>query len=166
MTQSPTQTALTIVTAGAFATIAFDVFGQALSPLFGFAKLAPVGLAGASLKALFGANPAGAAYLLHAVTGLLFYIIGWVFIARPLQRAVLPNLHWSIPAVLYGIALWVFALYGMAHLVAGNKPFLGWTEITYVALWGHILYAVVAAGVTEARGLVVDLPTRWAPAHS
>ncbi len=166
MTQSPAQTALTIVTAGAFATIAFDVFGQALSPLFGFAKLAPVGLAGASLKALFGANPSGAAYLLHAMTGLVFYVIGWVYIARPLQRAILPTLHWSIPAVLYGAALWVFALYGMAHLVAGNKPFLGWSEITYVALWGHILYAVIAAGVTEARGLVVDLPSRWAPAHS
>ena len=33
-----------------------------LSPLFGYAKLAPVGLAGASLKAIFGANPSGAAY--------------------------------------------------------------------------------------------------------
>lgn len=153
-------TAVTLLTAGAFATIAFDAFGQALSPLFGYAKLAPVGLAGASLKAIFGANPAGAAYLLHTLTGLVFYVIGWAFIARPLQRAVLPRLHWSITAVAYGVALWVFALYVMAHLVTGNKPFLGWGGITYVALWGHIVYALVAGAILEARGVVFDLPTR------
>ena len=52
-------TAATILTAGAFATLAFDIFGQALSPLFGYAKLAPVGLAGATLNAVFGVNPVG-----------------------------------------------------------------------------------------------------------
>jgi hypothetical protein len=157
-------TAITVLTAGAFATIAFDAFGQAVSPLFGYAKLAPVGLAGASLKAIFGTNPAGAAHLLHSLTGLVFYAIGWAFIARPLQRAVMPRLHWSVTAVVYGIALWVFALYVMAHLVTGNKPFLGWTGITYVALWGHIVYALVAGWIMEARGLVIDLPTRRVPA--
>jgi hypothetical protein len=155
-----TRTIVTILTAGAFATIAFDVFGQALSPLFGYAKLAPVGLAGATLKNVFGANPAGAAYLLHSVTGLLFYVIGYYAIARPVQRAVLPQLHWSITAAVYGVALWVFALYGMAHLVAGMKPFLGFTGITWVALWGHVVYALVAAAVLETRGVVMDLPAR------
>ncbi|MGD1884077.1 MAG: hypothetical protein ACFB11_17430 [Paracoccaceae bacterium] len=148
-------TAITVITAGAFATIAFDAFGQAISPLFGFAKLAPVGLAGASLKAIFGANPAGAAHLLHFVTGLVFYAVGWFAIARPLQRAILPNLHWALTAVAYGVALWVFALYVMAHLVTGNAPFLGFTGITWVALWGHIVYALVAAWIMEARGAVL-----------
>mgnify|MGYP001820104024 FL=1 len=153
-------TIATILTAGAFATLAFDIFGQALSPLFGYAKLAPVGLAGATLKTVFGANPPGAAYLLHAITGLVFYVVGYVAIARPIQRAVLPQLHWSVTAAVYGVALWAFALYGMAHLVAGMKPFLGFTGITWVALWGHILYAVVAAAVLEPRGVVFDLPQR------
>lgn len=160
MTRTLTTTAATILTAGAFATLAFDIFGQALSPLAGYAKLAPVGLAGGTLKTLIGANPAGAAYLLHALTGLVFYAIGWAFIARPLQRAILPRLHWSVTAIVYGVALWIFALYFMAHLVVGMKPFLGWSGITYVALWGHILYALVAAAVMEARGLVIDLPKR------
>lgn len=160
MTQDTFRTAATVLTAGAFATIAFDVFGQAISPVFGFAKLAPVGLAGASIKAIFGANPSGAAYLLHALTGLVFYAVGWFAIARPIQRAVLPNLHWSVTAVAYGTALWVFALYVMAHLVTGNKPFLGFTGITWVALWGHILYALVAAAIMEAKGAVLDLPRR------
>lgn len=153
-------TVATLLTAGAFATLAFDVFGQALSPLFGFAKLAPVGLAGATLNTVFGTNPPGAAYLLHAVTGIVFYVVGYYAVARPLQRAVLPQLHWSITATVYGVALWVFALYGMAHLVAGMKPFLGFTGITWVALWGHVLYALVAAAVLESRGVVMDWPAR------
>ena len=151
-------TAFTIIAAGALATVAFDTFGQALSPLFGYAKLAPVGLAGATLKATFGANPSGAAYLLHSMTGLLFYVIGYYAIARPVQRSILPGLHWGVTAVVYGVALWAFALYGMAHLVAGMKPFLGFTGITWVALWGHVVYALVAAAVLETRGVVLDLP--------
>ncbi|MEO0939340.1 MAG: hypothetical protein AAFY38_14405 [Pseudomonadota bacterium] len=153
-------TLFTVLAAGAFGTLAFDVFGQALSPLFGYPKLAPVGLAGASLKAIFGANPSGAAYLLHAMTGLVFYAVGYFAIARPVQRAILPRLHWAATAILYGIVLWVFALYVMAHLVTGNKPFLGWTGITWVALWGHIVYALVAAWVMEARGAVLDIARR------
>lgn len=158
MTHSIRDTIVTVLTAGAFATLAFDVFGQALSPLFGYAKLAPVPLAGATLKTVFGANPAGAAYLLHALTGLVFYAVGWAMIARPLQRAVLPNMPWAVTAAIYGVALWVFALYVMAHLVVGNKPFLGWGGITWVALWGHIVYALVAGWIMEARGLALSIP--------
>jgi len=157
-------TAFTVLAAGALATIAFDAFGQAISPLLGYAKLAPVGLAGASLKAIFGANPAGAAHLLHFMTGLIFYALGYFAIARPLQRALLPGLHWSVTAVAYGVALWVFALYVMAHLVTGNRPFLGWTGITWVALWGHVIYAIVAAWVMEARGAVLELRGTPVPA--
>ena len=149
------QTAFTVLAAGAFATIAFDAFGQGLAPMFGFAKLAPVGLANATLTTILGSVPSGAAYLLHLMTGVVFYTLGYLLIARPVQKMVLPRLHWSLTAVAYGIALWVFALYIMAHLVAGMKPFLGFTGITWVALWGHILFAVVAAWVMEARGAVV-----------
>lgn len=152
------QTLATVLTAGAFATLAFDTFGQAISPLLGYAKLAPVGLAGASLKAMFGVNPAGAAHLLHVMTGLVFYAFGYFLVARPIQRAVLPALPWVVTAVVYGVVLWVFALYVMAHLVVGNPPFLGWTGITWVALWGHIVYALVAAAIMEAKGVVFDLP--------
>lgn len=154
------RTIFTLLSAGALATVAFDTFGQALSPLFGYAKLAPVGLAGATLKNVFGANPSGAAYLLHSITGLVFYTLGYFMIARPIQRAVLPQLHWTLTAVAYGVALWVFALYIMAHLVAGMPAFLGFTGITWVALWGHIVFAIVAAAVIEMRGLVFNLPKR------
>lgn len=138
-----------ILTAGAMATIAFDLFGQGLSPLFGFAKLAPVGLANGTLNAVFGSSPKGAADALHIMTGLLAYPLGYLLVARPIAGKILPMLHWSAVAVAYGIGLWIFALYGMAHLVAGMPAFLGFTGITWVALWGHILFALVAAWVLE-----------------
>lgn len=149
-----------LLSAGALATVAFDAFGQGLSPLLGFAKLAPVGLANSTLKQVFGSSPSGAAHLLHTLTGVVFYVLGYLLVARPIQRAVLPALHWSLTAVVYGVALWVFALYIMAHLIAGMPAFLGFTGITWVALWGHILFAVVAAWVIESHGIAFDAKTR------
>lgn len=149
MTSTLTSKIWTVISAGALATIAFDFFGQALSPLFGYAKLAPVGLAQGTVKAVFGVAPKGIGDAVHIMTGLLVYSLGWLMVARPIQQRVLPNLHWSLTAIAYGIGLWIFALYGVAHLIAGNKPFLGFTGITWVALWGHILYALVLAAVLE-----------------
>lgn len=146
-------TLFTLAAAGALATVAFDAYGQGISPAIGMAKLAPVGLASSTLNSVFGASPAGMAHLLHAVTGMVFYVLGYFLVARPLQRAVMPRLHWTVTAAVYGIVLWVFALYIMAHLVAGMPAFLGFTGITYVALYGHIIYALVAAWVIEAHGL-------------
>lgn len=143
--------AVTIVTAGAFATLAFDFFGQSLSPWLGFAKLAPVGLANAVLQNIFGAGFAPAAEALHYFAGIVAYAFGWVAIVEPLRRRLAPTLHWSLAAVAYGVALWIFALYGMAHLIAGMPPFLGFTGITWVALVGHVVYALVAAAVTNYR---------------
>tara|TARA_R110002074_G_scaffold109822_3_gene236658 strand:- start:416 stop:904 length:489 start_codon:yes stop_codon:yes gene_type:complete len=154
------RTLFTLLSAGALATIAFDAFGQGLSPLLGYAKLAPVGLANSTLKQVFGSSPAGAAQLLHTMTGVVFYVLGYLLVARPIQRSVVPALHWSLTALAYGIVLWVFALYVMAHLVAGLPAFLGFTGITWVALWGHILFAVIAAWVIEAHGIAFDVKTR------
>ncbi|MCK0167855.1 hypothetical protein MWU52_09875 [Jannaschia sp. S6380] len=153
-------TAWTVLVAGALATVAFDLFGQGLSPLAGFAKLAPVGLAQQTLSKVFGTVPNGAAHTLHALTGLLAYPLGYLLVARPIADRVLPALHWSVVATTYGVVLWIFALYVMASLVAGNPPFLAFSGITWVALWGHILYALVAAAVIEARlPRPVHLPT-------
>lgn len=153
-----TRTFMTLLSAGALATIAFDAFGQGLSPLLGYAKLAPVGLATGTLKQVFGAAPSGSGYLLHMFTGLFAYTLGYFLVARPVQRIVMPALHWSITAAVYGIILWVFALYVMAHLVVGMPAFLGFTGITWVALVGHVLFALVAAAVIEGQGARFDLP--------
>ena len=150
-THDPARTAATVLAAGALATVAFDLFGQGLSPLAGFAKLAPVGLANSTLQTVFGAAPSGAAHTLHVLTGLVAYPLGYLLVARPIAAKVTPWLHWSAVAAAYGVGLWIFALFVMAHLVAGMPAFLGFTGITWVALWGHVLFALVAAAVIESR---------------
>ncbi len=136
-----------VATAGAFATIAFDVFGQGISPALGFASLAPVPLAKSVLNTVFGLDSTPAAHLLHYFTGVIGYVLGWLLIARPLAARIVPQMPWWAVAVAYGVGLWVFALYVMAHLVAGMPAFLGFSGITWVALVGHVVYAVVLAGV-------------------
>jgi len=160
---APARLAATILIAGALATVAFDFFGQVVSPLMKSvaspylgAKLAPVPLAQAVLAKLTGVEGKvlgglGLPYGLHILTGLIAYPLGWLLIVRPAWRAVAPALPWIVPAVVYGVALWVFALYIMAHLVAGNPAFLSFTGITWVALVGHVLFAVVAAWLLRWR---------------
>jgi len=144
-----TATVMTVLFAGSLATIAFDLFGQALSPLAGYAKLAPVGLAKGTIKTLFGTVPSGSGELLHYIIGLIGYPLGWLLIARPLADRITPWMPQLLVAVAYGIGLWIFALYIMAHLVVGMKPFLGFTGITWIALVGHVLYALVFVGAWQ-----------------
>lgn len=143
-------TAVTLLIAGAFATLAFDIFGKAISPMLGFATLAPVPLANAVIAKIFGQGFTPAAHALHYATGMLGYPLGWLILDQ-IRRHVAPNVPWLAAAVAYGIALWAFALYVMAHLVAGNPPFLGFTGITWVALIGHVVFTVIAAGVFRLR---------------
>lgn len=142
---------VTMALAGACATVAFDFFGQSLSPMLGFANLAPVPLANNVIQTLFGAPYQPGAEFLHYFAGMVAYPLGWMVLARPIARTLAPGLGWAVPAAVYGVLLWVFALYVMAHLIAGNPAFLGFTGITWVALVGHVLFAVVAAWVVASR---------------
>lgn len=153
----------TTVLAGAFATLGFDLFGQTISPLlkdvfapYLGAKLAPVALANQSLGVITGlgskfVSQYGIGHGMHLLTGMLFYPLGYMLAARPISKTVLPTLPWWATGTIYGVVLFVFALYVMAHLVAGNAPFLGWGGITWVALWGHILFGLIVAGVYHCR---------------
>ncbi|KIT15487.1 hypothetical protein [Jannaschia aquimarina] len=144
-----TRTFWTLLVSGALATIAFDLFGQGLSPLAGYATLAPVGLAQQTINTVTGINSKSLAEILHILTGLMAYPLGYLLVARQVAARVTPWMHWSLVSAAYGVGLWIFALYVMAHLVAGNPAFLGFTGITWVALWGHVLYGMVAAAVIE-----------------
>lgn len=153
---------VTLVVSGAFAILAFDLFGQTISPMLKSiaspylgAKLAPVALANQSLGVITGLGAKyissfGIGHAMHLLTGLFAYPIGYMFIARPISR-IAPFVPWWGVGIAYGVVLWVFALYIMAHLVAGNPPFLGWGSITWVALWGHIVFALVVAGFVHYR---------------
>ncbi|QIE56317.1 hypothetical protein G5B40_13095 [Pikeienuella piscinae] len=155
MTTTDTPTAaLALIFAGALATIAFDLFGQGVSPALGFANLSPVGLANSTLEALTGAPWTPGAQIMHYATGLIAYPLGWLLIVRPLWRGVAPGLHWALPAALYGAGLWIFALFIMANLVAGLPAFLNFTGIAWVALIGHVIFALVAAWTMETRRFV------------
>jgi len=145
------RTLATIIVAGCIATVAFDLFGQAISPMLGFASLAPIPLATRTWQALFGDAYGPEGHLLHYIAGVIAYPIGWMFIWRPAMERIAPQLNWFVLATLYGVGLWVFALYMMAHLVAGNPAFLGFIQLTWVALVGHILFAWVIAFLVRLR---------------
>ena len=144
------QTLGTMFVAGVFATIAFDVWGQLVSPGLGFANLSPHGLA----KSLLGSLglPAGdfAGYFVHFyLVGLIGYPVGWLFIFWPVwARIVGRDAGWVIPSFLYGFGLWAFAIGGITA-IAGLPFFLNFTGITWVALVGHVLYGVVVAGIIQ-----------------
>ena len=141
------QTLGAMCAAGMFATMAFDFWGQVVSPALGFANLSPHGLA----KSLFAALglPSGdfAGYFMHFyLVGLIGYPFGWLFIFAPIWARIIGQTHWFIPATLYGAGLWVFAIGGVTA-VAGLPFFLGFTGITWVALAGHTLYGIVLVAV-------------------
>ena len=138
--------------AGGLATLAFDVFGQRVSPALGFPGLSPVPLAAQTISVVFG-NPGWAGTggtVLHWLTGVVVYPIAYVLIALPVARGIIGTIPWIVVAAVYGVVLWAFALYVMAHLVAGNPPFLGFGALTWVALSGHVIYGI-------ALGLVLSL---------
>ncbi len=150
---NPTLPPITIQTlglmfiAGFFATNAFDLWGQMISPALGFANLSPHGLA-KSLLGTFGLpNGDFAGYFVHFyLVGLIGYPIGWLFIFVPIWQRVVGDTHWFIPSAIYGLGLWVFAIGGITA-IAGLPFFLGFTGITWVALVGHVLYGIVFAAV-------------------
>jgi hypothetical protein len=135
--------------AGTFATMAFDFWGQVISPGLGLATLSPHGLAKGLLGSLGLPNSDFAGYFMHFyLVGLIGYPIGWLFIFNPVWQRVLGNTPWIIPATIYGAGLWVFAIGGITA-IAGLPFFLGFTGITWVALVGHVLYGIVLVAVLQ-----------------
>jgi hypothetical protein len=58
---------------------------------------------------------------------------------------------WLVVSIGYGIGLWIFALYIMAHLVAGHPPFLGFIPLRWASLIGHLAFSVALAAVVGRR---------------
>lgn len=143
------QTVALILLSGAVGTLAFDLWGKAIAPLLGLGGLAPVGLARGFLGALGLPNSAAWGNFMHLfLVGVIAYPVGWLFIARPILARVVPGMHWTIASTLYGVALWIFAI-GFIAWIAGNPAFLGFARITWVALAGHVFYAIAAAATVQ-----------------
>ena len=148
-----------MIFAGAVATVAFDIWGQAVSPgLLHWASLAPVPLATQTVDVLFGVRSEAAGHFMHLfLVGLIAYPFGYLFVFRPLVERIAPSLSaWWLAGALYGFALFWLAIGIVAGpLVAGNPWFLNWTDITWVAMIGHTLYGFVLAACIRllvARG--------------
>ena len=137
--------ARTIVLAGLAADVTWEIWARVITPLFAGGPLEPAAL----VQSVFGFNNLLAAEAIHAVVGIIFYPIGYLFIARPLQRLIFPSLPLIITGIGFGTGLWVFALYVMAHLFAGLPPFLGFITLTWASLIGHILFGTVVAFVVR-----------------
>ena len=127
---------------GFIATIAFDLWGQVISPALGFATLSPHGLARSLLGTLGLPNSNFAGYFVHFyLVGLIGYPIGWLFVFQPAWKRIVGETNWFVPSAIYGFGRWVFAIGGITS-VAGLPFFLNFTGITWVALVGHVLYGI------------------------
>ncbi|MEM8857310.1 MAG: hypothetical protein AAGD96_03265 [Chloroflexota bacterium] len=142
------QTIMLLLLSCSIATIAFDIWGQVISPgILSWASLAPVPLAIQTVDVVLGIRSKAASHFMHLfVVGLIAYPFGWVFIFRPLQERLIPKLPILISSAIYGFGLFLLAIGIVAGpLLAGNPWFLNWSGITWVAMIGHVLYGIVCA---------------------
>lgn len=140
-------TLVTALLAGIAADLTWEIWARLLTPLWVGGPLEPAAL----VQSVFGLSHRPLAEIIHLVVGFLFYPLGYLFIARPLARTLTPWLPWWLVALGYGVGLWIFALYVMAHLIAGLPAFLGFIPLTWASLVGHLLFAFVLARVVRWR---------------
>ncbi len=135
--------------AGAFATVVFDFWGQAISPMLGFVRLAPDGLARSLLNTIGLPNGATQGQFVHLLlVGMIGYPVGWMYIFAPLWKRFVGKTHWFLPSAIYGVGLWVFAIGGITY-IAGLSFFLDFAGITWVALVGHTIYGIALVWVLK-----------------
>lgn len=137
------------ILAGAAADATWEFWARAITPILVGGPLQPAAL----VQSVFGLQSWAIAELIHLIVGVVFYPLGYLFIARPLARVVVPGLPWWVVGLGFGVGLWVFALFVMAHLIAGLPPFLGFIPLTWASLGGHLLFGVICAAVIRWRGV-------------
>jgi len=140
-------TIATALLAGIAADVTWEVWARLITPLWIGGPLEPAAL----VQSVFGLQSRLVAEIIHLVVGFLFYPLGYLFIARPIARLVAPWAPWWLVAIGYGIGLWIFALYVMAHLIAGLPAFLGFIPLTWASFGGHVVFALVLAWVVRWR---------------
>ncbi|MBV9079201.1 MAG: hypothetical protein JO048_17190 [Methylobacteriaceae bacterium] len=143
------RTAVSALIAGFAADVTWEVWARLVTPLLPGVggPLEPAAL----VQSVFGFQSLFWGEVIHLVVGFIFYPIGYLFIARPLQRAVLPGLPWPVTAIGFGVGLWIFALYVMAHLIAGLPAFLDFIPLAWASLGGHVVFGLVVGAVIRAR---------------
>ena len=134
--------------AGVAADLTWEIWARLFTPLWVGGPLEPAAL----IQSVYGFQNRPLAELIHAFVGVVFYpLLGYLYVARPIARTVTPFLPWWIVGLGFGVGLWVFALYVMAHLVAGLPAFLGFGPLCWASLVGHMLFGLVTAMVIRWR---------------
>ncbi|MCB1353659.1 MAG: hypothetical protein KDK03_13080 [Rhodobacteraceae bacterium] len=137
----------TVLLSGLAADLVWEIWARGITPLLVGGPLQPAAL----VQSVFGFRNWPLAEAIHAFVGVVCYPLGWLFIARPLQRALLPGLPLVLAGAGFGLGLWVFALYVMAHLLAGLPAFLGFGSLAWASLAGHLLFGITVALVSGWR---------------
>ncbi len=140
-------TLTTAVLAGAAADLVWEGWARLVTPLLVGGPLQPAAL----VRSVFGLESWFWAEAIHGVVGVVFYPLGYLYVARPIARVVAPFLPWWAVGAGFGVGLWVFALYVMAHLIAGLPPFLGFIPLAWASLAGHVIFGLVVAAVVRWR---------------
>ena len=136
----------TVIFAGLAADVTWEIWARLITPLWVGGPLEPAAL----VQSVFGFQNLLLAEAIHAIVGIVFYPIGYLFIARPLQRLIVPRFPTLLTGMGFGVGLWVFALYVMAHVFAGLPPFLDFVNLAWASLIGHMLFGTVVAFVVRA----------------
>ena len=129
-----------VLAAGLAGLLAWEAFSRFVAPLWIGGPLDPTGLIEMSLGVT-----GQAAQLLHLLTGVVLYPAGYVFIVRPAALRIVPGLPWPVLGLAYGVGLWVFAMFIMASVIGGAPAFLGFQDLTWASLVGHVAMATAIA---------------------
>lgn len=140
-------TLVTAIVAGIAADLSWEVWARGITPLWVGGPLEPAAL----VQSVFGLESRAIAEVIHLMVGVVFYPLGYLYIAQPIARVVTPFLPWWVVGLGFGAGLWVFALFVMAHLIAGLPAFLGFIPLTWASLVGHLIFGVVCAAVVRWR---------------
>lgn len=137
----------TAVLAGAAADLVWEGWARIVTPVLVGGPLQPAAL----VQSVFGFESWIWAEVIHGAVGVVFYPLGYLFIARPIARVVVPFLPWWMVGIGFGLGLWVFALYVMAHLIAGLPAFLDFIPLAWASCAGHAIFGLVTATVVRWR---------------
>jgi hypothetical protein len=129
--------------AGIASLLAWEAFARLVAPVWIGGPLDPSGL----IQAALGIESATLAQMLHVLTGLIGFPAGYVLVVEPAVRRVMPVPPWPVLGAAYGVGLWVFAMYCVAHLLAGFPAFLDWQPVAWASLVGHVALGLTLTGV-------------------
>ena len=132
---------LQMVAAGLVGLVLWEAFARLVAPLWIGFVLDPTGL----LQMAFGVTGAPAEAM-HLVLGLVVFPAGYVFVARPVLGRFGAAPHWVVPGLIWGVVLWVGAMYVVASLIGGAPAFMGFQPVAWASLVGHLLVGLGIAG--------------------